>query len=61
MTEKYLMYAIYAMLVFAGVSIVYVVAPIIVPLVLIIGVLGGVTWGVTRVAALLERRVHGDD
>ncbi|MEO0619303.1 MAG: hypothetical protein AAFZ01_08470 [Pseudomonadota bacterium] len=61
LTEQLLMYAIYAMLVFGALAIIYVVAPIVIPLLLIIGVLGGLTFGITRAAAWLEHRVHGDD
>ena len=52
---------IYAMLVFAALCIIYVIAPILIPLIVVVGGLGLLTWGIVSVSRVLERRVHGPD
>lgn len=56
-----MLWAIYAMLAFAGLCIIYVIAPILIPLIVIIAGFGLLTWGIVTVSRALERRVHGSD
>jgi len=48
--------AIAAMIALAVIAAIYVVAPILVPFLLVVGVLGVVTWGIVRFARSIEQR-----
>jgi hypothetical protein len=53
--------AIVAMITFAVIAVIYAVAPILIPFLLVVGVLGVVTWGIVRVARSIEHRRNIQD
>lgn len=57
---RIMMFAIYAMLAFGAVCIIYVIAPILIPFIVVIGGMGLLTWGIVTASRALEKRVHGD-
>lgn len=57
---RVMMFAIYAMLAFGALCIVYVIAPIVIPFVVVIGGLALLTFGIVAGSKALERRVHGE-
>lgn len=57
---RIMLWLIYGMLAFGALCIIYVIAPILIPLITVIGGLGGLTWGIVTASRALERRVHGE-
>ena len=57
---RLMMFAIYAMLTFAGLCIIYVIAPILIPFIVVIGGLALLTFAIVTGSKALERRVHGE-
>ncbi len=56
---RVMMWLIYAMLAFGALCIVYVIAPVLIPLIAVVGGFGFLTWGIVTASKALERRVHG--
>jgi len=59
--DRVLIPIIYVMVAFAVLCIIYVVAPVAIPLIVVIGGLALLVWGITTFARYLEQRVHGAD
>ena len=56
---RVMLFAIYAMVGFGVLCVIYVIVPVLIPFLVVIGGLAILTWGIVTASRFLERKVQG--